>query len=236
MPSTRFAWLTACLLFVTLAAGCGGGGDDTPAEEATESATPPPVAPEEESAEEAESESLEDEVGADIPAGAHPIVELRTNIGSIKLELYPDKAPKTVDNFLSYVRSGFYDGTIFHRVVPGFVIQGGGFTAEMLRKDTEPPIENEADNGVRNLRGTICMARTNDPHSATSQFFINLKDNPPLDFRDRSMSGWGYAVFGEVIEGLDVVDSIAGVPTTSVDHYEGVPVDDVVIETARVVS
>jgi cyclophilin family peptidyl-prolyl cis-trans isomerase len=194
------------------------------------------VAPESESTEEAESESPEGESSVDIPAGVNPIVELRTNAGSIKLELYPDQAPKTVDNFLSYVRSGFYDGTIFHRVVPGFVIQGGGFTADMLKKDTQAPIENEADNGVRNLRGTICMARTNDPHSATSQFFINLEDNPPLDFRDRSMQGWGYAVFGKVIEGLDVVDSIEGVATTSVDHYQNVPIDAVVIESARIVS
>ncbi len=232
MRSTRFVWLAASLVLVVLAAGCGGGGD-APAEQETEGAVPPPEAPEEESAEEAGTESVEDEGGTDIPMGSSPVVEMRTNVGTIAIELYPDKAPGTVDNFVSYVRGGFYDGTIFHRVVPGFVIQGGGFTADMLKKDTEPPIENEADNGVRNLRGTICMARTNDPHSATSQFFINLKDNPPLDFRDRSMQGWGYAVFGNVIEGLDIVDLIAGTPTTSRDQYQGVPVDAIVIESAQ---
>lgn len=229
MHSTRFAWLAACLVLIALAAGCSGG--DAPVETETESAAPPPEEPPEAPEEPAEEPGSE---GADIPDGVNPIIEMSTNVGVIAIELYADKAPNTVENFLSYVRNGFYDGTIFHRVIPGFVIQGGGFTADMIKKETELPIENEADNGVRNLRGTICMARTNDPHSATSQFFINLKDNPPLDYRNRSIQGWGYAVFGNVIEGLDVVDEIAAAPTTSVDHYKDVPAEAIIIESARV--
>ena len=178
----------------------------------------------------------EPEGESDIATGAYPVVEVRTTVGTFALELYPDKAPKTVDNFLSYVRGGFYDGTIFHRVVPGFVIQGGGFTADLIKKDTEPPIENEADNGLLNLRGAICMARTNDPQSATSQFFINIKDNPSLDFRERSSRGWGYAVFGKLIEGLEVLDKIEAAPTTSRDGHQDVPVDAIVIESARIIS
>lgn len=236
MPSTRFAWLVACVFLIALATGCGGG--DTPeerAEEESEAAAPPP-SPSFEPAEEAGREVIEEESESDIAGESRPLVEMRTNLGTITLELYPDKAPKTVDNFLSYVRRGFYDGTIFHRVVPGFVIQGGGFTPDMTKKETEPPIENEADNGLRNLRGTICMARTNDPHSATSQFFINTRDNAPLDFRERSLRGWGYAVFGKVIEGMEVVDEIEGVQTTNRDGYQDVPADPVVIESVRVVS
>lgn len=234
MPSTRFAWLVACVFLMALATGCGGGDTSTErAEEESEAAAPSPAP---EPAEEAEGESTEGESESDIPTEAHPVVEMRTSLGTITLELYPDKAPKTVDNFLSYVRRGFYDGTIFHRVVPGFVIQGGGFTPDMTKKETEPPIENEADNGLRNLRGTICMARTNDPHSATSQFFINTRDNAPLDFRERSLRGWGYAVFGKIVEGMEVVDEIEGVQTTSRDGYQDVPADPVLIESVRVVS
>ncbi|GMR22563.1 MAG: hypothetical protein BMS9Abin37_0921 [Acidobacteriota bacterium] len=233
MPSTRFAWLIACVLPIALAAGCGGDSEPE-----TEAVAPPPAV-QGDSADEAGLEMLEEDLGegrSDIATGEYPVVEMRTNVGTLALELYPDKAPKTVDNFLSYVRGGFYDGTIFHRVVPGFVIQGGGFTADMVKKDTEPPIENEADNGLLNLRGAICMARTNDPHSATSQFFINTKNNPALDFRERSLRGWGYAVFGKVIEGIEIVDRIEGTPTTSRDGYQDVPVDAVVVESARVIS
>ena len=235
MPSTRFVWLLACVLLIALAAGCGGG--EPPAELETEAAAPASVAPGD-SAEEAGLEVAEEDLedgGFDL-ATVYPVVEMRTNVGTMALELYPDKAPKTVDNFLSYVRGGFYDGTIFHRVVPGFVIQGGGFTADMIKKDTEPPIENEADNGLLNLRGAICMARTDDPQSATSQFFINTKDNPVLDFRERSPGGWGYAVFGKLVEGIEVLDKIEGAPTTSRDGYQDVPVDVIVIESARIIS
>jgi len=223
-------------LLIALAVGCGG--DEPAAEPETESAAPSSAAPGD-SAGEAGLEALEEDAeegGSDIATGAYPVVEMRTNVGTLALELYPDKAPKTVDNFLSYVRGGFYDGTIFHRVVPGFVIQGGGFSADMTKKDTEPPIENEADNGLLNLRGAICMARTNDPQSATSQFFINIKDNPSLDFRERSSRGWGYAVFGKLIEGLEVLDKIEAAPTTSRDGHQDVPVDAIVIESARIIS
>ena len=231
MPSTRFVWLLACVFLIALAAGCGGGSEPE-----TEAVAPSSAAPGD-SAEEAEPKVLEEDLGeggSDIATGAYPVVEMRTNVGTFALELYPDEAPKTVDNFLSYVRAGYYDGTIFHRVVPGFVIQGGGFTADMVKKATEPPIENEADNGLLNLKGAICMARTMEPQSATSQFFINTKDNPALDFRERSPQGWGYAVFGKVIEGIDVVEQIEGTPTGNQGPYQNVPIEAVVIESANV--
>lgn len=165
-----------------------------------------------------------------------PRVQLETSLGTIVLELDSAKAPKTVENFLGYVRSGFYDGTIFHRVIPGFMIQGGGFTSEMQQKKTGAPIQNEADNGLDNRRGTIAMARTGDPHSATAQFFINLVDNRPLDHTDKSMRGWGYTVFGEVVEGIDVVDRIARVPTGNASGHQNVPREPVTIERATVVE
>ncbi len=146
-------------------------------------------------------------------AGPHPRVLLHTSLGDIVLRLDRERAPVTVDNFLRYVREGHYDGTLFHRVIPGFVIQGGGYDRDFRRRPTHAPIRNEADNGLRNRRGTIAMARTMDPHSATAQFFINLADNAFLDHRDRSPAGWGYAVFGEVVQGMDVVERIARVPT-----------------------
>lgn len=145
--------------------------------------------------------------------GAHPRVRLQTSQGAIVLELYPDKAPQTVANFLNYVRSGFYNGTVFHRVVPGFVIQGGGFDVNLAAKKTQGPITNEAANGLSNQRGTVAMARTAQVHSATSQFFINLADNTFLDHRDDSPQGFGYCVFGRVVEGMEVVDAIAALPT-----------------------
>lgn len=141
-----------------------------------------------------------------------PRVRLITNMGDIVLELDQARAPKTVDNFLSYVREGFYNGTIFHRVIAGFMVQGGGYTQDFHRKATHPPIENEANNGLKNERGTIAMARTGDPNSATSQFFINLVNNNFLDYRSSTPNGWGYAVFGKVVEGMDVVDAIAHAP------------------------
>jgi peptidyl-prolyl cis-trans isomerase B (cyclophilin B) len=163
---------------------------------------------------------------------SNPSVALETSQGRILLELYADKAPKTVESFLQYVKAGFFDGTIFHRVIPDFMIQGGGFTSDMGQKPTRPPIQNEADNGVANARGTIAMARTNDPHSATGQFFINLKDNGFLNHTGKNPQGWGYAAFGKVTEGMDVVDKIARVQTTRKGMHENVPVQAVVIERA----
>ncbi|WP_413463313.1 peptidylprolyl isomerase [Alkalilimnicola sp. S0819] len=167
---------------------------------------------------------------AENPAnGDSPMVVFSTNHGDIKLKLYEDKAPITVQNFLQYVDEGFYDGTIFHRVIPGFVIQGGGFTAEMDQKKTREPIKNEADNGVKNSRGTLSMARTQVVDSATSQFFINLTDNAFLDHGSRD---FGYAVFAEVVEGMDVVDRIAKVPTGNQGMHSDVPRETVVVEKA----
>ncbi|WP_233881376.1 peptidylprolyl isomerase [Paraburkholderia flagellata] len=164
------------------------------------------------------------------------MVELHTNHGVIKLELNAEKAPKTVANFLNYVKSGHYDGTVFHRVIDGFMIQGGGFDAGMQQKPTEAPIENEANNGLKNERGSIAMARTNDPHSASAQFFINVADNDFLNHSSPTPQGWGYAVFGKVVEGLEVVDKIKKVKTGSKGFHQDVPVDDVVIEKAVVVE
>jgi len=158
------------------------------------------------------------------------MVIMRTTFGNIKLELDAEKAPKTVANFLGYARDGFYDGTVFHRVIDNFMIQGGGFDAQMNQKDNGVPIENEADNGLRNDYGTIAMARTNDPHSATSQFFINVKDNDFLNHSGKNMQGWGYAVFGRVTEGAEVLDKIRAVPTGSSRGHQDVPLEPVIIE------
>ena len=162
------------------------------------------------------------------------MVKFKTNHGDITLELYADKAPKTVENFLSYVQDGFYDNTIFHRVIDGFMIQGGGMTPDMEQKETKAPIENEANNGVANEAGTIAMARTNDPHSATAQFFINVKDNDFLNFSSESMNGWGYCAFGKVTEGMDVVEKIKNVKTGNYGYHQDVPVEAVIIEKAVV--
>lgn len=158
-----------------------------------------------------------------------PMVTLKTTLGDITLELYPDKAPETVANFLQYVRDGHYNGTIFHRVIDGFMIQGGGFTPDMMQKPTRAPIKNEAHNGLKNVRGTIAMARTPDPHSATAQFFINVVNNEFLNFRSPDPQGYGYCVFGRVVSGMEVVDRIKGVRTTTRGFHENVPVDPVVI-------
>ncbi|WP_435872029.1 peptidylprolyl isomerase [Kitasatospora griseola] len=163
-------------------------------------------------------------------------MELHTSLGVIRIELDPDKAPKTVENFLNYVKKGHYDNTIFHRVIPGFMIQGGGFTSDMDQKPTGATIDSEANNGLRNNRGTVAMARTNDPHSASAQFFINLSDNDFLNYTAPTVQGWGYTVFGRVVEGLDVVDKIAAVKTGTRGHHQDVPVEDVVIEKAIVSS
>lgn len=157
-----------------------------------------------------------------------PVVVIETNLGNITVELDPAKAPITVENFLKYVDAGFYDGTIFHRVIPGFMIQGGGMTPDMREKPTNPPIKNEAGNGLSNTRGTIAMARTNDPNSATSQFFINVDDNKQLD-----SFGGGYAVFGKVIEGMDVADKIVGVRTTTKGMHRDVPAETVTIKSIK---
>lgn len=159
-------------------------------------------------------------------------VTLTTNHGDIVLELNAEKAPKTVENFLSYVREGHYDGTIFHRVISNFMIQGGGFTPDMEQKDTNAPIENEANNGLSNVNGSIAMARTMDPHSASCQFFINTKDNDFLNFQNESSQGWGYCVFGQVVGGMEVVEAIKGVETGSYSVHQDVPVETVLIEKA----
>jgi peptidyl-prolyl cis-trans isomerase B (cyclophilin B) len=160
-------------------------------------------------------------------------VLLTTNHGDIKLDLYADKAPKTVENFLAYVNAGHYDGTIFHRVIDGFMVQGGGFEPGMKQKPTNATVENEAKNGLKNAPYTVAMARTSDPHSASAQFFINVKDNSFLDYPGQD--GWGYCVFGKVIEGQDVVDKIRKVKTTRTGMFADVPADDVIIEKAQVV-
>ncbi|WP_337841182.1 peptidylprolyl isomerase [Rheinheimera sp.] len=164
------------------------------------------------------------------------MVRLHTNYGVITLQLFADKAPATVENFLSYVKDGFYDNTIFHRVINGFMIQGGGFTPEMEQKDTQKPIKNEANNKVSNKKGTIAMARTSDPHSATCQFFINVANNDFLDFSSESSQGWGYCVFGEVVEGLDIVDKIKTVATGRKFGHADVPVEPVILEKAEIVG
>ncbi|WP_363320231.1 peptidylprolyl isomerase [Ferrovum sp.] len=162
------------------------------------------------------------------------MVRLKTNFGDIVLTLDAEKAPKTTDNFLSYVREGFYDNTIFHRVIDGFMIQGGGFEPGMKQKEARAPIENEATNGLSNVRYTIAMARTSDPHSATAQFFINVKDNHFLDHTEPNRNGYGYCVFGQVTEGQDIVDRIKGVPTGNRMGHGDVPQEDVLIERAEV--
>jgi peptidyl-prolyl cis-trans isomerase B (cyclophilin B) len=164
------------------------------------------------------------------------MIELNTTFGTITLELDEKNAPITCRNFIDYVESGFYDGTLFHRVIDNFMIQGGGFAPGMKQKPTGSPIENEAHNGLTNQTGTIAMARTMDPHSATAQFFINVNDNDFLNHRNKSPQGWGYAVFGRVVSGMDVIDRIRACRTGSAMGHQDVPVDDIVIESARVID
>ena len=166
----------------------------------------------------------------------HPVVRMTTNLGVIEIELDAKHSPETVRNFLNYVETGFYSGTLFHRVIPGFMIQGGGFRPGMDEKAHGVAIRNEADNGLKNLAGTIAMARTPDPQSASAQFFINTADNPNLDFRDKTDAGWGYCVFGKVIKGMDVVHRIEHVPTHSIGPFQDVPVKDVVIDKVELVK
>ena len=165
------------------------------------------------------------------------IIKLTTNQGDITLELDGEKAPNTVANFVSYVEDGFYEGVIFHRIIPNFMAQGGGFTSDFQQKSTKDQIENEADNGLKNDRGTIAMARTGDPHSATGQFFINLADNGFLNHSSKTQQGWGYAVFGKVTEGMDVVDKMAAIPTGSGGMFPtDVPQEEVIIKKAEVIK
>lgn len=164
------------------------------------------------------------------------MVRLQTNMGAIAIKLDQEKAPVTVENFLTYARDGFYDGTVFHRVIDGFMVQGGGFEPGMRQKVTRAPIKNEADNGLSNKAGSIAMARTSDPHSATSQFYINVADNTFLDFKAPTRDGWGYCVFGEVVEGREVLDQIRKVATKTRAGHENVPVEDVVIEQIEVLA
>jgi peptidyl-prolyl cis-trans isomerase B (cyclophilin B) len=163
------------------------------------------------------------------------MVKLHTNFGTITLELFAEKAPESVKNFLSYVKSGHFNNTVFHRVIPGFMIQGGGFEPGMIQKPCQDPIKNEADNGLKNDLYTVAMARTSDPHSATAQFFINVGNNDFLNFTAPNPRGWGYAVFGKVVEGMDVVDKIKAVKTGNASGHQDVPKEDVIIEKAEVV-
>lgn len=166
-------------------------------------------------------------------APANPRIRLETSKGSFTLELYPEKAPLTVENFLGYVDSGQYEGTIFHRVIPDFMVQGGGFTEGLTQKPTGPPVRNEADNGLSNDRGTVAMARTSNPHSATAQFFVNVIDNDYLNHTAPDFNRYGYTVFGRVVEGMDVVDAISKVPATTRGPYQNLPVEPVVIRTVK---
>lgn len=170
------------------------------------------------------------------PMSSTPRVKLQTNHGDIIIELDAEKAPKSVENFLTYVNEGFYDGTVFHRVINNFMVQGGGFDSSMKQKQTNAPLENEANNGLKNDRYTLAMARTSDPHSATAQFFINIADNDFLNFTSPTPNGWGYAVFGKVVEGTDVVDKIKSVKTGTKGFHQDVPTEDVIIEKATAVE
>ena len=209
-----------------LAAGCSSSSQGS----GQEDAGAPPQA---DAAPLADDAAPGDAVAPDDAAPANPVVEMVTTLGTIDLELFPAEAPIGVANFLSYVDAQFYDGTIFHRVIPGFVIQGGGLTADLTRKETNDPITNEAGNGLLNERGTVAYARTSVVDSATSQFFVNLVHNDNLDHVDDTTNGFGYAVFGQVLAGMDVVDAIAAVPTGTQGAYEDVPLEPVVIMTAR---
>jgi peptidyl-prolyl cis-trans isomerase B (cyclophilin B) len=174
--------------------------------------------------------------GASMAVAGNPKVEMETSKGKMVIELFPEKAPETVKNFLNYVDAKFYDGTIFHRVIPNFMIQGGGFTSDMKIKPAGTPIKNEADNGLKNERGTIAMARTGDPHSATAQFFINSVSNDFLNHKSKTQQGWGYVVFGKVIKGMDVVDAISSAKTVTRGGYRDIPAETIEIRSARVLK
>ena len=174
--------------------------------------------------------------GVGMAVAGNPTVEMETTKGKIVIELFAEKAPDTVKNFINYVDAKFYDGTIFHRVIPNFMIQGGGFTSDMKKKPTNAPIKNEADNGLKNDRGTIAMARTGDPHSATAQFFINTVNNDFLNHKSKTQQGWGYVVFGKVTTGMDVVDAISSVKTVTSGMYRDVPAETIEIRNAGVLK
>ena len=174
--------------------------------------------------------------GASMAAAANPKVEMETSKGKFVIELFPEKEHENVKNFLNYVEAKYYDGTIFHRVIPKFMIQGGGFTSDMKRKSAGAPIKNEADNGLKNDRGTIAMARTNDPHSATAQFFINTVNNDFLNHKSKTQQGWGYVVFGKVVAGMDVVDAISSAKTVMRGMYRDVPAENIEIRNAVVLK
>jgi cyclophilin family peptidyl-prolyl cis-trans isomerase len=176
------------------------------------------------------------QVPADTPSPGNPVVVVATSLGDITLELFKDRAPVSVENFLRYVNDGFYEGTVFHRVKKGFMIQGGGYTADLAEKPTRPPIQNEATNGLRNARGTLAMARRAQLRSATSQFYINVADNRMLDHTGYSPDEFGYAVFGRVLSGMDVVDRIVAVPTKTQGDMEDVPLEPVIIKSVRIVK
>jgi peptidyl-prolyl cis-trans isomerase A (cyclophilin A) len=250
MRLLKTLWIVALAAVLMAALGCGPSAPPEGTEKAAKTeepkAAPPPAEapaaeapPAEETAKveplpvpKEAPKAVEQPKAAPKAISGKPVVVMETSKGTIKIELDADKAPITVKNFLAYVDSKFFDGTIFHRVIPGFMIQGGGFQANMNEKSTRPPIQNESSNGLLNARGTLAMARTGDPHSATAQFFINHVNNTVLD-KANSRDGWGYAVFGKVIEGMDVVDAIAKVPTTTKGMYENVPAEPVVIKSAR---
>ncbi|MEM1206513.1 MAG: peptidylprolyl isomerase [Acidobacteriota bacterium] len=178
--------------------------------------------------------AAQETAAAETAVAANPKVTLTTSKGAIVVELFADKAPKSVANFLAYAESGYYEGTVFHRVIPDFMVQGGGFGGDLVKKSTRDPVENEADNGLKNDRGTLAMARTNDPHSATSQFFINSVNNDFLNHRNKSTRGWGYAVFGKVVEGMAVVDAITAVRTGNRKGMQNVPLQPVTIDKVTI--
>jgi len=202
---TRFSLLTAPLMMGALLLGVTGCGASEPAAQTVSTAP-----------------------AAGLPA--NPKVLIETSKGNITIELFPGNAPQAVGNFINYVNTGFYSGLVFHRVIPGFMIQGGGMTANMAEKPHNAPIQNEADNGLKNLRGTLAMARTSDPHSASSQFFINVADNAFLNHRGKSIEGWGYAVFGQVVDGMQVVDAIAAAPRGYNGPHGDVPLEPIVMK------
>ena len=206
---SRLSFLSSTLVIGALMLGISGCGASEPGKQ-TVSTAPAPGQP------------------------ANPRVLIETTKGNITVELFPGQAPQSAGNFINYVTTGFYDGLVFHRVIPGFMIQGGGMTPDMAEKPKHAPIQNEADNGLKNLRGTLAMARTGEPHSASSQFFINVADNAFLNHRGKSFEGWGYAVFGQVVEGMDVVDAIVSVPRGNRGPHGDVPLDPVVMKRVSV--
>lgn len=232
----RFSFIVAVVslsIVLSLFTGCSKTGNNEGLSE--ESETSQNDQSEKSAPEGTEIEMTETEAG-DTYLGNNPVVLMETSLGNFKIELFQNRAPVSVSNFLDYVNEGFYEDTIFHRVIPNFVIQGGGFTENMEKKDTHPPIKNEAGNGIGNTKGTVAMARTQIVNSATSQFFINLKDNPFLNQRDETDQGYGYCVFGRIIEGMDVVEMIGRTPTSRKGRHENVPIKPVIIKSARVLQ